>query len=899
MVALLLGFLLFRRWQQSRTPLDPWTLLSAETALVIETPDLWRSWHTVAQQSPWQALDSLPLVQVMSAHLNPLDSLFQEGPQRERPKIPLLTSVHARGMRVAALFWLDVRSSGLSREIDRLLREISRNPAIQTHRRTLQGYTIHELSADSTTFSYLRYHNVLVGSFSADLVEEVINQIRNRNNEGPTFLRLNPQIRQGAHWELDAANLYLNTDRSARWLDVLARPETAAAWRALAQSASFDVSVGAEQILMNGQFTSDSAAHFIDLWQGQEPQPLTLLDMVPNRTALLYHWGISDAQAFGDSLWRYRQKHGSRPDSTWQQLRQKGVDLRNWFGWMGREVAFCQLESGGSEVPEQLLILAPSDLTEARRQLRALSDTLQSADEEPYVETYIGAEIRQLPVAQFPTVWLGNSFSGFDQTYYAVVKDVVVMANSVRTLKAWVFDIEAEEVWGRSVQQNVWREELPERANLSVMVNVRLAWKRLLAGASAEGRALLQQYAPVWRQFGFVAAQLSRTGTQMPATLLLRYTPGDATLETPGGRALASLYDVSAEASLTTAPLLVHDAQHRPQEVGMQDSSGALYLVSPRGQLIFRRALEQPLVSDLSQVQLTDKAPSYLFATSHQLWLLDRNGDAVKGFPWTVPDTLPIQYLRAIDYDGSRRYRILAATQGGAIYLYNTDGQLLDGWKPLATKAPLATAPFHVRVGTRDCFVVIQRNGTVHLLNRRGETYAGFPVTLGDSLYGASFWEPGVRLRDSYLTLLTDGGEVVRLSLEGKVERRTQLVRLSRNSRFQLCPTADGRAYVLARQDGNRLTLFNAALAERWEKTYLSASPKVVTYYSFGPDQQVIAVTDTTLGSTWLYNGQGVSLLEEPLRTPHPIALTYGADEKKYRLYRTVGTQLQVATFDQ
>ena len=50
------------------------------------------------------------------------------------------------------------------------------------------------------------------------------------------------------------------------------------------------------------------------------------------------------------------------------------------------------------------------------------------------------------------------------------------------------------------------------------------------------------------------------------------------------------------------------------------------------------------------------------------------------GFPFENPSKSPIQHLNIIDYDKSKRYRIISSHKNIEIYFYDKNGKILNGW---------------------------------------------------------------------------------------------------------------------------------------------------------------------------------------------------------------------------
>ena len=214
--------------------------------------------------------------------------------------------------------------------------------------------------------------------------------------------------------------------------------------------------------------------------------------------------------------------------------------------------------------------------------------------------------------------------------------------------------------------------------------------------------------------------------------------------------------NVFADADLITKPFVVRNHNDASMEIAFQDTEGQVYLSSGQGEVLWKRQLEGRLKGDIHQVDFyNNKKLQYLLFTDSLMHLIDRNGNDVDGFPVQYSATLPVDGSNVIDYDNNKRYRYLTKDRRGNLYLYGKEGELLDGWNPKVVGGSLLQTPFHVRVRGRDCFVVVEKTGKIHLLNRRGEEYNGFPLNMGKSFAGDVAFVRGSNFEQSLISLTT------------------------------------------------------------------------------------------------------------------------------------------------
>jgi hypothetical protein len=286
----------------------------------------------------------------------------------------------------------------------------------------------------------------------------------------------------------------------------------------------------------------------------------------------------------------------------------------------------------------------------------------------------------------------------------------------------------------------------------------------------------------------------------------------------------------------------------------------------------------------------------YLFTTERNLYLLDRNGNPVGNFPVRVPAPAPLQTAAVFDYDNTFDYRFLAQDLVGNLYLYDKDGKLLEGWNPLRLGYRLAGLVRHLRIRDKDCLVALQLDGKVHVLTRKGKAYPGFPLALPQSA-NPLYVEKGTDAANTYLTSLSNTGEIVRFNLEGKITDRQQLYRPDKDTRFRLCvdQTRQG-SWLVVRRDAHSLSVLNKQGNPLFT---IDADPQgkyQVEYYDFGAGLRILALADLTQNQLRLFDLAGNAVGDKELPSDFTASLIYSDHFKKLLVYTGKGHQVQVTS---
>ncbi|MFT7161130.1 MAG: hypothetical protein ACI9GZ_002310, partial [Bacteroidia bacterium] len=289
-----------------------------------------------------------------------------------------------------------------------------------------------------------------------------------------------------------------------------------------------------------------------------------------------------------------------------------------------------------------------------------------------------------------------------------------------------------------------------------------------------------------------------------------------------------------------------------------------------------------------------NKKLQYLFATDSSIHIIDRTGENVPGYPYQLPEKNEIKLLSLIDYDNSRKYRVMAATDAGQYYLFDKNGVNLEGWKPKKLEGSPVVESFHMRVRSRDYIMFMHQNGLVYVLNRKGEPVKGFPLDLKGKTDNPLFIQKGGNASDTKFTALTNQGELVEFNLEGKFLRREQIFKSTSEDNFKMVISSPNeRTYLILRSDREKVSVIDSKGSELFHHN-IATSSLFGKFYNFSPDNQVVILTDMERQYTYLYNQEGKVLHSLPLETGVEIAMQYFNSNGAFKIYRTYKNKLSV-----
>lgn len=909
------AYLFYQHWYKEDT-VDTWAFVPESAVMVYETDRILPVWQDISASPLWKNLSAIPAYDSIGQYINQLDSLHDLQDFFAGRQVLIGVHVVARDAFDFSYFFKLSNSREYS-ALKKTLDQFSSKPYIRAETRTYNSFKINELINEKTgrRFSYIVHHNIFAGSFTPFLIEDIVRNIDTGFSEF-SFSVANPQALQVPKLTDDEGNLYLNTRKIPLLLSVFTGKDVQQSLQPLAhlaQSMFLDANLSDNQILLNGfsmlpGTENNSEPTLFSTFRGQTPGNIGMVSYIPERTAVFTHMTFSDPVSWQKNLYNYQQSYSDAILKKSLQYRNRlqeseEIDLSNFFQWFKNEIGVLTLESVDIAEPDKLFIVGVNDTARIKRACEQINTVFKpQIGEPPYQEIFAGYQINEIQHTEFPAALIGPVALGFDKCFYLLTEDYWIMANSVRTLKRMILDREAENTWDKSILFNRFLENAVDQANLSYMVNTARAWPILLNSLSPQWKKYAQQYAEQFKSIERLAIQFSENENEFYTSIAMNYAAAEPNVRK--NQQFQTVQQVFYDNAVTTKPFVVKNHKSQLWEVVLQDDSNYFYLTSAEGEILWKDSLSGKIVGDVQQIDFfNDGNLQYIFATDNAIHVIDRNGDDVEGYPLYMPEGVSIQYLSVIDYDNSKRYRFLVSDTSGKLWMFNKDRENLEGWNPRLLNTPLSSPPTHLRVRDRDFILAIQQDGTINLLNRKGELYDGFPISLNTSIQSSVFISQSSGLGSSTVTTVTTQGEMVAFNLLGNIVQREQLYRPSAETRFSLCIDALGKTFVVVRKDANRIGVLDRKGTVLFEKSYISPTALTsdmleVQYYDFGAGNELFAITDKIQDFTYLFDNKGNLIKDRPIESKSGVGVLFYENEGLYRIYRSYANEFSIIAFN-
>lgn len=267
------------------------------------------------------------------------------------------------------------------------------------------------------------------------------------------------------------------------------------------------------------------------------------------------------------------------------------------------------------------------------------------------------------------------------------------------------------------------------------------------------------------------------------------------------------VWEFHADENLRSRPWVVRNHNSGGRDILFQDQNHALYQISAKGERQWKKELEGPIIGAPKQVDAFRNGKLQLvFSTRNKIFMLDRNGKDVDGFPVKLSGPAATE-VKVFDYDSNRDYRFLIGMESGEILNFNRSGNAQKGWKFAGGGAAIEGLE-HIRIKDKDYILALSGNGKIHLLKRNGKSRYE-PKATADHYGGQGYFLlEGKAIGESKLVYPDSLGNVVVVQLDQPVSE-FGLTGFSSGSKLAMRDfDGDGEEdYIII--DGSELKIYN------------------------------------------------------------------------------------------
>lgn len=560
-----------------------------------------------------------------------------------------------------------------SHTTDLLQLDGSKDRSIETI--TYEDSSFDKYTIDGHTFFGMALNDKFIIGSSRLLLENMIRKTERANN----FSVLKRLYKIGGSPK--SASIFINTKNCGPIISSLLNESSKIDISGFADWISLDLGMGQEYINLNGiTVANDSLKNYINLFGNTGPLINTTPSFTPIHADGFLSYTFDDYNVFAKNQQKYLDRV-TVMDTVFNTVEEIG------FMYLNAKKAIV-LNTYGSENISQFL------------------DGLRKKSQD-----YQGNEIVALSSTDFLNAIFNPIVQKFEANYYSILENAFVFSEDRETLQTIISNFKSGSTFNKTAVFETAKEVLADESNLLFVSNHQGIQQILKEGFAKEvSRDFKNSGLTKYAFAGQMVTDDSFYHTNMVVQKIEKVAKSNTT---------SPLFTIQLDNDIVTDPQFVINHRTRKKEIVVQDRDNNLYLISTEGKVIWKKQLNGRVQGKIEQVDIYKNGRLQLaFTTDNQFLILDRNGKEVK--PFTISyEGGNLNPLAVFDYEGKKDYRFMV-TQGRKVFMYNSKGNIVDGFKYKSAENAIVKVPKHFRIGKRDYLVFVLEDGSLKILNRVG-----------------------------------------------------------------------------------------------------------------------------------------------------------------------------------
>ncbi|MBN2817664.1 MAG: hypothetical protein JXP36_01755 [Bacteroidales bacterium] len=829
----------------------------------------------------WEEAIKLEFIGKLNNEIKVMDSLIQTMPELSEIKQTekLFISGHLSGAK--NLYFLTILSlpdNLKEKGLLKILSELESENKCSYTSRKYEGNTIFSVNFsgnEKINFSLIT-NNQLVLSSSPVLIEDAIRQSTLSkslldNAEFAEILKTTGKNKE--------ANIFVNLSKAEKFYSMYSGLKTSSIAKSKSAFGSWtelDINLKDNLILLNG-FTlhSDSTVNFINTISKFEPSKIEAEMVLPSSVTGYLAFGITNAKEYYKEYLNYLDQLGklNTYKANLANLYEKyGVDfIKLFLNQLDNEITLACKSSTATNSESYHLLLKTKSGTEAEKAIKQTITKLEAKFNDKLTYTYkpdneFSYEVYRIPIYPLFERLIGELFNVFDDNYLTIIDNYIVVSGTYKETCEFINEYSVKKTLANDEFYQNFASSLSSKSHLIFYNNISNPngfFTKYLNKQIIDG---IEKNKNTFQKLSTIGVQLSDVSGNPYFNTFINYQ------EDFKGKP-RTVWESLLDSTISNKPKFVTNHYTQQNEIFLQDDGNTIYLLNQSGRILWKLPLNEKINSDVYQIDFYKNGKfQYLFSTSSQIHLIDRNGNYVERYPINLK-AKSTAGLALFDYEGNKNYRILIPCSDKQVYAYTKEGININGFGFKGSDHEVTQIINHFRVENKD-FIVFGDKSYTYVLDRKGDERVKLNEPVEKSKNNNYYLFDSGALSSSYITTTLKNGNIVTIDFEGKVGRK-DLGEFSENHFFDFKDVdADGSPdYIIT--DKNTLYVFKTNGDRIFKKEFNEEIDLPPVYYHFSYSDRKIGLVSTRAQKIYLVNNNGEIYNNFPLTGTTQFSIGY------------------------
>lgn len=627
--------------------------------------------------------------------------------------------------------------------------------------------------------------------------------------------------------------------------------------------ASLDLLMKDDGIVMNGYSKATDTVSCLKPLKYQLPVRNSIIDVLPFNTKMMLHYGMSDFVSYWEEFADKQTVDGLN--------KRLGVDVESQFVKCMSEISYSVFGSASQPVFVARLN-DPAAMIQFSTRLIAKVGASETVTEQGYT-------MLNLNLSNFIPDVFGEYFKSIKRCCYSIVDQYLVVTNDFNTLQEVISCYRS----GRTLDLNEnfkdFQNNMLDEANISYFVLCAENQKFINSFLGGQMTEFLKKNPEFLSHYQAVSVQFASSKD-------LVYTCAAIRNQSEVKEERNIHWKANLDAPLRGKPFFVSNPANNSNDVVVFDTENTMYLIDPEGNVLWKNELEEPLMSDVFSVDaLKNGQRQLLFNTKNYIYLIDRNGANMEGFPLKLLAEAS-NGLSLVDYAGTTDSRIIICGTDRFVYNYNLNGMETEGWNRHRTD-DLVTKPIqHVVADNKDFIIVTDSKGCIRILDRQGSVRIPLVEDLRKSQF-ADFYENRTNRKGVLLTS-DDKGDLLYIAMNGNLAR-TDFGDFSNSHFFMYEDFNANQDPDFIYLDGKDLWVFDRFKNILFEHSFDSAIDSKPMFFNVSRNKRLLGIVSSSSREIYLIDSKGNMVVGSGMVGETPFAVGSLHNNNEVNLVTGVG----------
>jgi len=686
---------------------DPLKLVPAESAVVIETPNLKDLTKRLKNDSQiWQTIKGFSFMKTNGQVISTIDSLLTAMPELDKMTNNKRTVLSLISVKDTAelLVLLPLPTKTEEKLASRFFKKFAKNNS-NFEKEDLDGTSVYSFKygkKKKKRFYFTMYKGFIIGSSTSEMVKDgYCFNISKSVLDDNVFRKINATKSKSsdAHIFINYKAIAALTEQGLKNKLVAEKIEQFVHWSVA------DFQASSQSISLTGFSLPEPNKDYLSSIVHQSPVKIDPSEALPANTDAFMSLGLESlAQYFTDyhtvldmhNQLSYQAKEVEKIETALNAIVDKEVCL-----------AFVSQTGNSNQARQAIAAIKLKDPKSAASYLAKVASITPNDSGEIHGHSY---KIYSFEEKSMFYKAFGDLFRESSSNFVAISDQYAYFTNSLSALKNMVKDVKN----GNTLSEN------EAYSNLSASVTSQCNFYAYMSPSSASDMAeyvLSKNTAKIFTQnyrtinkFGGIALQLSSNKEMVYHNLVLLCKSDDR-------KNTKQVWINRLEAGVSGKPQ-VFEMPNNEKAIFVADIRGNAYLMDGDGETTWKKRVGKVMGRAYAIDFYNNGKLQFLFNTKDRIHLIDRKGNEVEGYPIDLKSDAS-NGLTAVDYDGKKDYRIFIACENKKVLCLDKSGKTVEGWKPQATNTAVRTEVNYFAAGDKD-YIVYSTNDQVEILDRKG-----------------------------------------------------------------------------------------------------------------------------------------------------------------------------------